>query len=195
VLTREGGKLKLTPSFFFSIIHSYTKGFGKREGLCPFSFSLFFFIVSREGEMRGKESKGFTITELIITVAIIGILAAIVVPMYTNHITRARRSDAKVALENVRAMEEQFRAENGAWTLDPNDLVSFGWPDDGGGGAVAYEPGDYNITLAAHASGFLAQAMPRAGTRQFNRDGGAAGWLRIDADGNKTSGGADDKWK
>jgi type IV pilus assembly protein PilE len=127
--------------------------------------------------MRLKKSKGFTITELIITVAIIGILAAIVVPMYTNHIRRARRSDAKVALENVRAMEEQFRAENGNWTLVRQDLVSFGWPSN------------------AHASGFLGTATPRNGTRQFNTDGGAAGWLAIDADGTRTSGGADDKWK
>jgi type IV pilus assembly protein PilE len=146
--------------------------------------------------MKGKKSNGFTITELIITMAIIGILSAIIVPMYTNHIRRARRSDSKVALENVRAMEEQRRAENGAWTTDPNDLVSFGWPDDGGGGADNYWPGDYNITLAAHASGFLATATPRAGTRQDRSDGGAAnGWLAIDADGNKTSGGADDKWR
>jgi type IV pilus assembly protein PilE len=145
--------------------------------------------------MRGKKSKGFTITELIITMAIIGILSAIVIPMYTNHIRRARRSDAKVALENVRAMEEQFRAENGTWTLNRQDLVSFGWPDNAGN-AIDYDPGDYRITLGAHASGFLSTATPRAGTRQERTDGGAAnGWLAIDADGNKTSGGADDKWK
>ena len=141
--------------------------------------------------MSGRNSKGFTLTELIITVAIIGILAAIVVPMYTNHIRRARRSDAKVALEDVRAMEEQFRAERGAYTLNSQDLVSFGWPSNGGN-AIDYDAGDYRITLQAHASGFLAEAAPRAGTRQFNTDGGAAGWLRIDADGNKTP---TDKWK
>jgi type IV pilus assembly protein PilE len=145
--------------------------------------------------MRGKKSKGFTITELVITMAIIGILAAIVVPMYTNHIRRARRSDAKVALEDVRAMEEQFRAENGAWTLVPQALVSFGWPSNAGA-AINYDAGDYRITLGAHASGFMATAIPRNGTRQFNTDGGAAnGWLRVDADGTRTSGGADDKWK
>ena len=145
--------------------------------------------------MRGKKSKGFTITELVITMAIIGILSAIIVPMYTNHIRRARRSDAKVALENVRAMEEQLRAETGSYTTARQDLVSFGWPSNGGA-AIAYQPGDYNITLGAHASGFLATATPRAGTRQDRSDGGAAnGWLAIDADGNKTSGGADDKWK
>lgn len=142
--------------------------------------------------MSGRNSKGFTLTELIITVAIIGILAAIVVPMYTNHIRRARRSDAKVALENVRAMEEQFRAERGRYTGDPNELLSFGWPDNGGGGAGVYEPGDYSITLLGDASSFTATATPRAGTRQFNTDGGAAGWLRIDQDGTKDP---PDKWK
>lgn len=153
--------------------------------------------------MIGKKSKGFTITELIITVAIIGILAAIVVPMYTNHITRARRSDAKVAVENVRAMAEQFRAENGTWPSSApsmeqvQDLVSFGWPSNAGN-AIAYDAGDYRIRYDdSHASGFRAVGTPRAGTRQFNRDEGASGngWLAIDADGNKDSGGAKDKWK
>jgi len=149
--------------------------------------------------MSGKNTKGFTLTELIITVAIIGILSAIVVPMYTNHIRRARRSDAKVALENVRAMEEQFRAERGGYTADTNELLSFGWPDNGAGGAGAYEPGDYSITLVGDASSFTATATPRAGTRQFNTDGGANGWLRIDEDGNKDSGGGpsgtEDLWR
>jgi type IV pilus assembly protein PilE len=150
--------------------------------------------VETEGKMRLKKSKGFTITELIITCAIIGILAAIVVPMYTNHIRRARRSDAKVALENVRAMEEQFRAENGTYTADPALLVSFGWPDNGGD--TTYDAGDYRIALVGNATSFTGTATPRAGTRQDRSDGGAAnGWLAIDQDGTKTSGGADDKWK
>ena len=150
--------------------------------------------------MSGKKSKGFTITELVITMAIIGILAAVIVPMYTNHIRRARRSDAKVALEDVRAMEEQFRAENGGYTLNPVDLVSFGWPNGGG----VYNAGYYTIALQDNGAnpapnGFIAQAMPQAGTVQWNRDGGANGWLRIDEEGNKTSGGGpsgtEDLWK
>jgi len=115
--------------------------------------------------------------------------------MYTNHIRRARRSDAKVALENVRAMEEQFRAENGTYTAVRQDLVSFGWPSNAGN-AIDYDAGDYRIALVGNAASFTGTATPRAGTRQDRSDGGAAnGWLAIDQDGTKTSGGADDKWK
>jgi type IV pilus assembly protein PilE len=151
--------------------------------------------------MRDTNNKGFTISELVITVAIIGILAAIVIPMYTNHIRRARRSDAKVALESVRAMAEQFRAENGTWPTSlpnvetPQDLVSLGWPNNGGA-AAPYDAGDYRISYDdGHGSGFIATANPRAGTRQFNRDDQTNGWLAIDAEGNKTSGGAIDRWR
>ncbi len=149
--------------------------------------------------MKGKKNKGFTITELVITMAIIGILSAIIIPMYTNHIRRARRSDAKVALEDVRAMEEQFRAENGSYTTDRQQLVSFGWPTDGGGNFIEYDAGDYRITLVGDASSFTATATPRAGTRQDRTDGGANAWLAIDEEGNKTSGGGpsgtEDLWK
>jgi type IV pilus assembly protein PilE len=190
--------LRLAPSLFFSIINFYHTRFGKREGM-PFFHFPFNCLIKRE-KMSGKRSKGFTITELVITMAIIGILSAIIIPMYTNHIRRARRSDAKVALEDVRAMEEQFRAENGNYTTDPNNLVSFGWPNDGAGGADVYEPGDYAITLAGDPSTFTARATPRLGTRQDRTDGGQAqGWVEIDDNGTKTSGGGpsgtEDLWK
>ncbi len=144
--------------------------------------------------MSEENTKGSTITGLLITFAIIVILSVLSVTMHRNQQIRARRSEAWVALQTVRAMEEQYREQNRNWTLSRQDLVSFGWPSNAGN-AIDFDAGSYRITLGAHASGFTATAAPRPGTRQFNMDGGLNGWLAIDAEGNKTSGGGVDRWK
>ena len=64
------------------------------------------------------KSKGFTLIELLIVVAIIGILAAIAIPSYTNYLRRGRRADAKTALEQVRAAQEMWRAEKGGYSTN-----------------------------------------------------------------------------
>jgi type IV pilus assembly protein PilE len=61
--------------------------------------------------MRGQ--KGVTLIEVMVVVAIVGILAAIAIPAYDDYITRSRRSDAFTALETVRAAQEMYRAEKG----------------------------------------------------------------------------------
>jgi len=62
-----------------------------------------------------KKQEGVTLIEVMIVVAIVGMLAAIAIPAYNDYITRSRRSDAFTALETVRAAQEMFRAETGAY--------------------------------------------------------------------------------
>lgn len=63
--------------------------------------------------MKGKQ--GVTLIEIMIVVAIVGMLAAIAIPAYNDYITRSRRSDAFTALETVRAAQEMYRAERGIY--------------------------------------------------------------------------------
>jgi type IV pilus assembly protein PilE len=57
--------------------------------------------------------KGFTLIELMIAVAIIGILAAIAVPSYQESVNKSRRADAKATLLGLaNAMERQFTETN-----------------------------------------------------------------------------------
>lgn len=61
------------------------------------------------------DRKGFTLTELMITVAIIGILAAVAVPIYTRYTERARRSEAFSAVQTIALTEEKVFAQTGTY--------------------------------------------------------------------------------
>jgi type IV pilus assembly protein PilA len=61
---------------------------------------------------RIKGQKGFTLIELMIVVAIIGILAAIAIPNFLTYQAKAKQSEAKVALGAVFTSATAFAAEN-----------------------------------------------------------------------------------
>ena len=103
--------------------------------------------------------KGITLIELLMVIMIVGILAAIAIPSYTGYMQRARRSDAKTALEQLRAAEEMRRAESGSYTSNLTVLQNT-W------GAPPSQAGEYTITLVADSLTFTGTATPTAGGKQ-----------------------------
>lgn len=59
-----------------------------------------------------KRSPGFTLIELMITVAIIAILSAIAIPAYTDYVRRGRIAEAFAALSGMRVKLEQYFQDN-----------------------------------------------------------------------------------
>ena len=70
-----------------------------------------------------KSNKGFTLIELMIVVAIIGILAAIAIPNFLRFQLKSKSSEGKVNIAAIRTAEESYNAEFGTYiaaTASPN---------------------------------------------------------------------------
>jgi type IV pilus assembly protein PilE len=118
--------------------------------------------------MRHVNNRGVTLLELLIVVAIIGILAAVAIPAYDGYVTRSRRSDAFTGLETTRAAQEMYRAEYGFFSAA---LTSLAGCSSGMAGS------NYTISInRTDASNYTATAQPKEKqTGDF--------WFRIDQDG------------
>jgi type IV pilus assembly protein PilE len=71
--------------------------------------------------------RGLTLIELMVVVVILGILAAIAIPNYTEYVNRGRRADAKAALLQVAQWQERTRTQTNAYaTTLPTNLTAVG---------------------------------------------------------------------
>ena len=62
--------------------------------------------------LRTKPSTGFTLIEVMITVAVIAIIAAVALPSYFDYVTRSRLVEARANLADMRTKMEQFFLDN-----------------------------------------------------------------------------------
>lgn len=141
--------------------------------------------------------KGFTLIELMIVVVIISIIAAFAFPNYQNSVKKARRGDAKGALEGLaQAMERHFTANNtylGAGTTGGNTGAPTIYPTQ-----APIDSGSkfYNLTIqAATATTFTLRATPingQVGDGMLELDN--TGARRWDADNGGTFSATENTW-
>lgn len=98
-----------------------------------------------------KFSQGFTLIELMIVVAIIGILAAIAIPAYNNYITRAQIAEVYQLLAGFKTPTTEYAAETGSW---PTALVALGAVTNASeiAGTITGQYSNISITAGADAS-------------------------------------------
>ena len=128
--------------------------------------------------MLRKRTKGFTLIELMIVVAIIGILAAIAIPNFLRFQLKSKTSEGKVNLAALRTAEESYLAEFGAYVSAPASPAAVPgttksiWPTP----AVGFD----EIGWGPEGSVFFQYAITTAGT-------GYTASATADLDGNGTN--------
>jgi type IV pilus assembly protein PilA len=112
--------------------------------------------------IKKKKEKGFTLIELMIVVAIIGILAAIAIPNFMRYQAKAKQSEAKANLGSIYTSEITFRAESDRFAQTIAGIL-----DWAAAGSTRYA---YTMTNAATTT-FTADA-----TSNIDADGTIDGW-------------------
>lgn len=120
--------------------------------------------------------RGFTLIELMIAVAIVGILASIALPSYQDYVRKGRRADAQAFMHEVASRQQHFLVDRRMYA---STLAALGLA------APSSVSPHYNITLTnvvnnVQPMGFTLQAAPIAGQAQDT-----CGTLTLNAQGAK----------
>jgi type IV pilus assembly protein PilE len=127
--------------------------------------------------------QGFTLVEILIALAIVGILAAIAVPAYQDSQLRAGRADGKNALMQVASDQERFY--NNGFTYSTNAVPLATVPAT----TLVSRDGNYVVTVAACSGGTISTCYIATATPQGTQAADDCGNLTITSTGVRAASG------
>lgn len=143
--------------------------------------------------MKTSSELGFTLIELMITVVVLGILAAIAYPSYTSYVAQARRSDATINLTQLAAQQEKFFTECGIYAANFGAARNCTAPGTIAGSNTTPD-GYYTIAITPGNTGALATSFTLTATpagAQATSDLTKCSTLTINSAGVKTATGTE----
>lgn len=117
--------------------------------------------------MKRSKVNGYTLIELMIVVAVMAIVAAVALPMYTGYIQTGRVGKLVESIATIEVFQEDYRLRTGAYqpgvyNAGPDaNLLTLGWQPQDDDGTV------YTITVAGNT--YDVQAVDRTGTTVCRR--------------------------
>jgi type IV pilus assembly protein PilE len=127
--------------------------------------------------------KGFTLAELMITVAIVGILSAVAYPSYTSYVSKSNRGESQRELAKIAALQEQYFIDHRTYS---DDLELLGFSAD----PYITSSGNYSISSVIGSFGGVAGVTftltATAKNTQLSQDTDCT-WLSINENGQKSA--------
>ena len=93
-----------------------------------------------------RRASGFTLIELMVTVAVVSLIAAIAYPNYTSYVRKGQRASAKERMFDVQQRQAGYFSEKGTFTTSMTEL---GFPS----ATLASQTKGHGITIEANAAG------------------------------------------